>query len=274
MTITAPTIQDHESQMLAIADYHKIMNEKGWVTFPSFLDNILRQQLCDDMLKAYDKCRSIQIKNGLEENTDGTVHHVLIFEKSFLALLEYLSPLMPYLEDYFDGPCILNSFGGVVNKKDAPAYVANIHRDVRSFTGNLPLMINMMVILDEFTEEKGATYILSGSHQHPEKPEEHIFYQQADRVIAPAGSVVLFNSNLWHAAGVNRTDLPRRLLTLTFTKPFMKPQLDYPRALGFERMEDFSPHLQQLIGYKARIPSTLEEWYQPLEKRFYQKGQG
>ncbi len=84
----------------------------------------------------------------------------------------------------------------------------------------------------------------------------------------------MFNSNLWHAAGVNRSDRPRRALTLAFTRPFVKQQLDYPRALGYDRGDSFSPALRQLLGYNARVPSSLDEWYQPLDKRLYKRDQG
>jgi hypothetical protein len=58
-----------------------------------------------------------------------------------------------------------------------------------------------------------------------------------------------------------------------FCRPFIKPQFDYPRALGYER-DDWSPYLRQLLGYNARIPASLEEWYQPIENRMYLPDQG
>jgi len=32
--------------------------------------------------------------------------------------------------------------------------------------------------------------------------------------------------------------------------------------------------LRQVLGYHARTPASLEEWYQPPEGRFYRPGQG
>lgn len=53
----------------------------------------------------------------------------------------------------------------------------------------------------------------------------------------------------------------------------MKQLLDYPRALGYNEINKFNPKLQQLLGYYSRVPSSLNEWYQPEEKRFYKKNQ-
>ena len=107
-----------------------------------------------------------------------------------------------------------------------------------------------------------------------DKPAEDVFFTSAVRAVAPAGSIVVFDPNRWHAAGINRSDRPRRALTLNFTRPFIKQQLDYPRAIGYERAESLSPALRQLLGYNARVPVSLDEWYQPPEKRLYKRDQG
>src|SRR5712672_1916662 len=98
-------------------------------------------------------------------------------------------------------------------------------------------------------------------------PRDEDFYRDAVRAVAQAGSIVVFNSNLWHAAGPNRSRGPRRGLTLAFTRPFMKQQMDYPRALGYERAASLSLELRQVLGYNARVPTSLDEWYQTPDRR-------
>ena len=128
-------------------------------------------------------------------------------------------------------------------------------------------------MLDDFTLENGATYLLTGSHLKDERPTDEVFYSQSERAEGKAGDILFFNSNLWHAAGLNNSSKERRAITITFTKPFMKQQLDYPRAVGYENVELLSEPLQQVIGYFSRTPVNLTEWYQVPEKRFYRKGQ-
>jgi len=94
----------------------------------------------------------------------------------------------------------------------------------------------MLIMLDDFTLENGATYLLAKSHLKDEKPTEAMFYEKSDRVVGKKGDVLFFNSNLWHAAGINTTNQERRAITITFTKPFMKQQLDYSRAIGYENV--------------------------------------
>lgn len=253
--------------------FRAAMATAGWFKIDGKLAPELLAGLRADLIQAHRVCREIQVRNGLREMTDGTVHHILGLGDHFLRMLEEL-PIWDHVEDYFNGRSILNSFGGVVHLAGSATYLGQVHRDIRTFSGPLPLMMNVLVMLDPFTTENGATYLLEGSHLRPDRPADEVFFRDAVRAVGPAGTVVLFNSNLWHAAGENRTREPRRALTLTLTPPYLKQQCDYPRMLGYDRAERFSSRLRQLLGYNARVPTRLEEWYQPPEKRFYRRDQG
>ena len=248
------------------------IKQNGWVKFDQVLNGDLLSRLNKGLIDAYANCRTVQLQNGVDVNTDGTVHHLLGQDESFLDFLKN-NPLFKHIKLYFNHDYILNSFGGVINTKNKLSYVGNIHRDIRTYY-NVPMMLNMLIMLDDFTLENGATYMLTGSHLKDEKPEKDYFYATADRAVGKAGDIILFDSLLWHAAGENHTEQVRRALTLTFTRPFMKQQLDYPRLLGYDKGEEFSEETRQILGYNARIPSSLNEWYQPPHKRFYRPGQG
>lgn len=249
------------------------LESQGWALVPGVVDAELRIRLIDQLEQAREHQRAIQLANGVGDGTDGTVHHLPLAGGAFLELLER-EPLPGVMEAFFAGPYIINTYGGVLNLPSNLSYVGRIHRDLRTFSGGLRLMAQWLVMLDEFTEENGATYLLSGSHTSPNPPDEKAFFAAAARAVGSAGSIVVFNSNLWHAAGVNRSASPRRALTIAFTRPFIKQQLDYPRALGYESVSSLSPRLRQLLGYNARVPSSLDEWYQPPERRLYQRDQG
>lgn len=248
------------------------METDGWMLVESVIDADLVFRLKEDLHRAEGACREIQVRNGIGSHTEGTVHHLLGMGDGFLEFLRRAF-LHDSIREFFGGPYILNSFGGVINRKGRSAYVAGIHRDVRRFTTDLKLMLNMLVLLDDFTADNGATWFLPGSHRFSARPSQDEFFANAVRVTGAAGSVVLFDSRLWHAAGENRTDRFRSALTLTFTPPFIKPQYDYPRSLGYDFCEGLPEHLQQVLGYFSRVPETLDEWYQPPEKRFYRPGQ-
>src|SRR5262249_5497782 len=144
--------------------------------------------------------RPVQMRNGVGEGTDGTLHHLPCAGGVFLEALEAVAARAP-LEAFFGGPFILNTYGAVLHRPDEQSYVGRVHRDQRTYSGDLHLMAQLIVMLDPFTEENGATYLLNGSHRLAERPDDERFFREAVRATGTAGSIVMFDSNLWHAAG-------------------------------------------------------------------------
>lgn len=256
-----------------LAVFDKTIADYGWIVYENAVDIPFIDKIAGSLAESYEIRRKIQVKNGIAAVMNGTLHHLVEKDTFTLEFLER-QYCAAQIRHFLKGNYILNSLGAVINLKGDMPYVQNIHRDLRSFTGEYKVMIQMMVILDDFTLENGATYLLSGSHKLEERPTDEYFYKNADRAVVKKGSIIMFDSNLWHATGKNNTDGKRRTLTMAFTRPFFKPQLDYPRSLGYEFGESLNENLRQVLGYNARIPENLNEYYQPVEKRMYQPGQG
>lgn len=259
---------------LDLDQFNGQMADRGWVVFEAAVGQDLVARMADDLEAAWRICRDVQEKNGVASDADHTVHHLIGLKASFLDYIDASEALNPYYEGYFGGRYILNSFGGAINTQGRTSYAQRIHRDIRSYSGDMPLLLNTLVMLDDFTADNGATYMLSGSHKAAEKPLDENFYARAERATGPAGSVLVFNSNLWHAGGNNMTDRARRSVTPMYCRPFIKQQFDYPRALGYDAGPSLTAHTRQVIGYNARVPATLDEWYQPPERRMYRGDQG
>lgn len=264
---------DIPTKQISVASFDAQMKVKGWFLFEDVIEESLIRDLATDLEQAYEIRRPIQITNGVAANTEGTAHHLLADGKSFLELLKR-AYLDEYIKSFFEGNYILNAYGGNLNLKNQFTYASVVHRDVRTYTREIKFLLNIIVMLDDFTLDNGATYLLAGSHLKKDKPSDEEFFSQADRGVGKSGSILLWDSNVWHAAGVNQTNLPRRSLSLIYSKPFMKQQFDYPRSVGYENIDSYSEQFRQIVGYNARVPASLEEWYQPPEKRFYKKDQG
>src|SRR3984885_14745317 len=82
---------------------------------------------------------------------------------------------------------------------------------------------NSIWLLDDFTEENGATRVGPGSHRRTvpvrdELPDPLAAHPDQGTLTAPAGTVIVFNSHLWHGGTRNNTDRPRRALHSYFTR--------------------------------------------------------
>ena len=249
------------------------LERQGWTVLPLAVPTGLLEWMRAELDYAHSFCRAEQVRNGVTDMTEGTVHHLPAIQGclSFRVFLDR-NPAHGVIEDFFEGYLyILNSFGGNFNLPGRPHYANKVHRDIRSHWHDR-LMLNTLVTLDDTTPENGATWLLSGSHLTPEKPSDEEFNAKAVQVCAPAGSIILWDSRVWHRAGDNRTDKARRIVTPIFSRPWMKAGFDYARALGYDA--GLSPTLRQLLGYNSRVPASFDEWYRKPEDRMYRGDQG
>jgi ectoine hydroxylase-related dioxygenase (phytanoyl-CoA dioxygenase family) len=78
---------------------------------------------------------------------------------------------------------------------------------------------------------------------------------------------------MWHAAGVNNTDSFRHALTINVCRPYMKQRMDWVRFIPNSIANQLNQQAKRIIGYDTRIPTNLDEFFQPEENRFYKGGQ-
>lgn len=105
---------------------------------------------------------------------------------------------------------------------------------------------NSIWLLDDFTEENGATRVVPGSHRSGRTPRESMGdpaqpHPRERLLTAPAGTVVIFNSHAWHGGTLNRTEQRRRALHSYFCRRGLPQQLDqreYVRPETLARLSD------------------------------------
>jgi ectoine hydroxylase-related dioxygenase (phytanoyl-CoA dioxygenase family) len=148
------------------------------------------------------------------------------------------------------------------------------HMDFPRYMDGYMASVNTMLAIDEFTVANGGTRIVPGTHQRPERPGQRYMEEASVAVECPAGSMFVFDSTLWHAAGRNNTDRDRLAINHMFTRSFFKQQIDYVRALGGEFVLEQAPRTQQLLGWYTRVVTSADEYYRPTEERLYRAHQG
>jgi len=157
----------------------------------------------------------------------------------------------------------------------APKVFQNqFHRDFRRVLNGYVASINIFFAIDEFTDNNGATLVVPGSHQKLEPLDPEYMQENAIAAVCPAGSMLVFDSTLWHAAGVNTSGQDRLAINQQFTRSYFKQQVDYVRSLSSDVLMSQPPRTQQLLGYYTRLPCNLDEYYRPASERLYRSGQG
>lgn len=185
-----------------------------------------------------------------------------------------IEDLMRPFEWILGDGCIIYAYTSSSMPPHGHNYSTRIHVDCPRIIPGYPTNIGATILLDDFTENNGATWFLPDSHTLTAAPSDEHFYAAATRVIAPAGSVFYFNARLWHAGGRNLTNQWRHALTINMCRPYMKQRIDIPRAMAHMDHASYSPRIRQKLGFFSQVPASYEEYYAlPEHRKFIQKNE-
>jgi len=167
--------------------------------------------------------------------------------------------------------CIVYAYTSSSMPPNGRNYSVRVHTDCPRIIPGYVTNMGATILLDDFTEENGATWYLPRSQWRAEAPPEEEFYGTEKRLIAPAGSVLFFNARIWHAGGDNHTDKWRHALTINMCRPYMKQRIDIPRAMKNIDLSGVSDRVKQKLGFYSQPPASLEEYYLPPEERSFRQ---
>jgi ectoine hydroxylase-related dioxygenase (phytanoyl-CoA dioxygenase family) len=208
----------------------------------------------------------------------GVLRLMLAYDECFLELLE-LPEVLAVVDTTVSETSILHLQNGLVLPSFAvderpDLFQTMFHRDFPRVLNGYVASINCFLAIDAFTESNGGTIVVPGTHQLSERPSDDYLASHAVPVECPAGSMLVFDSTLWHAAGANVSGRDRLAVNQQFTRSWIKQQVDYVRALGDAAVSTAAPRTQQLLGWYTRVVTSLDEYYRPAEDRLYRSGQG
>ena len=134
-----------------------------------------------------------------------------------------------------------------------------------------PVVVNVLWMLCDFSAEIGGTRLVPRSHLTGRQPHsEHD--QNAETIAAEgtAGTALLLDGRTWHGTGANVSDELRWAVLTTFCGPQFRPQENFAVGTAKEVLEEASPELLALLGFKiwnayGRIESPAVEFIRPGE---------
>jgi ectoine hydroxylase-related dioxygenase (phytanoyl-CoA dioxygenase family) len=208
----------------------------------------------------------------------GVLRLMLKFDRHFFRFLE-VPEVLAVVDKALSETAILHLQNGFILPSSPPGHSPKVfqtrfHMDFPRVLNGCLMSVNLLFAIDPFTPDNGATVVAPGTHQRLTPPSTEYLEAVAMPAVCPAGSVLVFDSTLWHAAGANVSGADRLAINHQFTRSYLKQQIDYVRALGDAEILAQPARTQQLLGWYTRVVTSLDEFYRPEEQRLYRRGQG
>jgi ectoine hydroxylase-related dioxygenase (phytanoyl-CoA dioxygenase family) len=222
--------------------------EKGFQVFSDFLNeeeiNIYKEKINQTYKKQLEEFGEERI-SAIKENN--MVRAPLLYDAEFLKLIKN-EKILKIVKDILGEHAILSLQNSIIIPPNQGHHQSFYHRDIihQDFVSSRPLGINLYFCLDDYNQENGGTCFIAKSHKMDKLPD---FFEEVSPNVK-AGSVILFDSMIYHKAGINKTNTHRYGINNMFTLPFLKQQINFPYALNGKYSEEYP--LNRLLGYHSR----------------------
>jgi len=234
--------------------------EQGWTVVenaatPEFNDR-LRQKI-------------LELSGATTETGAGGGNMMLAKDPVFAEAV--LNPNLMALAEFSVGRGFLLSQVAVsVRPKDSPSI--GLHADHNWLPAPFPVH-NMLLTgcwaCDEYTKAGGSTLIIPGSQQLRRHPDAREIEEKPDAIAieCPAGSVAMWDGNVWHANWPRTTAGQRVVCHITYTRLMMRTVEDY-RAHMDELIEAHGEKMSQLLGQQDFLEGPNGADYSKLMQTF------
>jgi ectoine hydroxylase-related dioxygenase (phytanoyl-CoA dioxygenase family) len=111
-----------------------------------------------------------------------------------------------------------------------------------------PLMLQVIWMLQDFTETNGATLVAPASQLLARRPDRERFKREAIKVTGVSGTAIVSHGLLWHDTSPNHTDEPRVSLLINYGNKVIRPLDSRIGEVPPEVLARATPKLRQLLG--------------------------
>lgn len=170
--------------------------------------------------------------------------------------------LQELLRKMITGRHYLNQQNLVINPPKSGDYSQlQFHRDLpyQHYVSSRPLAINALYAVDDFTIENGATYVIPASHKSEIFPSENFIRNSQIQIPVKAGTFLILDCMLYHAAAPNQTNYPRIGLNHVYSTPMLRPQIEWAKVYS-ENPEYFPSNAHDLLGLDFTPPASVDEF--------------
>lgn len=237
-----------------LADAKRRLKAEGWCVLPDVLDPAAVAEALDRLWAAEAQSRAQGIETFLpilDPNPSNVrVFYLLARDPVFRELIQHPTAV-EMVSSLLGSNFLISNFTANIARPGSKSMA--LHSDQSLVVPEPwvhPWAMNIIWCLTDVTFENGATLFIPGSQTwrtRDEVPPDA--YKRLQPFEAKAGSIVAMEGRIWHTSGANITaDQDRALMFGYYTKPFLRPQVNWNACLPDDVQREASPRMRRWLG--------------------------
>ncbi len=247
--------------------FKKEVLHKGYSIVPDVLSAGFVKRAKDELMTAIDLESRLPYNNS---NDRSMVMLCSLYGGAFLDVFTNRK-LLDCMNAILGEGCTAYAYTSSSMPPNGTNFSNRIHVDCPRVIPGYITNLGVLMALDDFTEENGASYYLPHSQDRETAPSAEEFYAKAERFVCKAGTVIFFNARVWHSGGQNKTDRWRHGISINMARPWMKQRLDIPRAMSHMDLSGVPDVVLQKLGFHAQVPTDYASYYVPPAQRAFKQ---
>jgi hypothetical protein len=241
-------------QELGLTENCRQLAMEGWTVVENAADEQFNNQLREQIL---------------QDAKEGGARMLLARDPVYAQAV--LNPKLMALAEFSVGRGhLISQVAASVRRKDEP--MLGLHADHNWLPAPFPehnMLLTACWACDEYTKENGATQVIPGSanlRRHPDADEVEAM-AGAVPIECSAGSIAVWDGNIWHSSGERTAEGERVVCHITYTRLMMRQVEDY-REHDERLIEEHGAPMAGLLGHNDGLFSNNGFDYSKIVETF------
>ena len=250
-------IQNFKTQNL------EFLNDNGYLIVEDFIKKKMLEKVSGILSQIAKK--ELETDNAYtygKQNRNQRIYNLLSKHSIFRDILES-TWLERFLDAYYHRPTFHEKYGlssmaaHIIppGGEEMPLHIDNAVPD--PIPKNWPMRLVVAIPLCDFTKDNGTTYVVPRSNKLLRKPTIDDARQcKGIHVSAKAGSLLIWDGNIWHKSAKNISSKKRSALIISYGASYFKEicgEEEHLVVVPKQLQESLSPRIKSLIGFGRGI---------------------
>ena len=247
-----PQFYNHCRESLTMNQVQKNLAVKGFHVLPEFLSPSEADNYRYLLMSLNEGCAINNEEGDFHGSSTSLIPNIVTLDESFLNLAQD-SRILEVASKFFENgafpgeldPFQLHLMHARRVGLEAPAQ--DLHIDSRLCGASPPIVFHAFLYLDDCLREgSGATRVVSGSHKI-QRYSNINDYDNSVPLYVRKGTIVFIDSSLYHGSGPKYTDGDRWIITIAYSRWWMRQPFAIPYFTGWPR--ELTEKEKRLLGF-------------------------